>query len=62
MKYKTFLFDLWNNKTFDPVQLRIDTTDALSQLIHDQDISVDKYNATLYEIQNAYFPLPRLDG
>jgi len=32
-------------------------TDALSQLILDQDISVDTYNATLGKVYKAPFPL-----
>jgi len=46
-----------NNKTFDSDRLRLDLTDALSQLILDQNISVDTYNATLGKVYNALFPL-----
>ena len=46
-----------NNKTFDSDGFRLGLTDALSQLILDQDISVDTYNASLAKVYNAHFPL-----
>ena len=46
-----------NNKTFDSDRFRLDLTDALSQLILDQDISVDTYNATLGKVYDAHLPL-----
>lgn len=46
-----------SNKTFDPDTFRRDISEALSQMIHDQDTSVDGYNKTLCDIYNAHFPL-----
>ena len=47
-----------SNKAFDLDKFRLDISDALSQMTHNQDTSVDGYNKTLCDIYNAHFPLP----